>query len=255
MLPLCETFGPTIQGEGKRMGNVSYFIRFAGCNFRCSGFGCEYETPEGETRHGCDSWYSVDPAFKKDWNYIDTYMDIVNRLENDMQDHKTRENYTKPDIVITGGEPLIHWKNDEFQKLLLYFVTRDYNVTIETNASLDIVFDKPYQRKILFSMSVKLAVSGEPEHKRINIDSITNIIENSPESYFKFVVGAEENLEEITGILEEVTAYTDVYLMPLGETRTEIDLTRKMVAEQALKYGFKYSPRIHIDIWNDDRAV
>ena len=172
-----------------------------------------------------------------------------------MQDHKTRENYTKPDIVITGGEPLIHWKNDEFQKLLLYFVTRDYNVTIETNASLDIVFDKPYQRKILFSMSVKLAVSGEPEHKRINIDSITNIIENSPESYFKFVVGAEENLEEITGILEEVTAYTDVYLMPLGETRTEIDLTRKMVAEQALKYGFKYSPRIHIDIWNDDRAV
>lgn len=255
MLPLMETFGPTIQGEGKRMGNVSYFIRFGGCNFRCSGFECEYKTPQGETKFGCDSWYSVDPAFKKEWDYIDSYTQIVNRLESDIKRHTAEGNYTKPDIVITGGEPTMHWKNDEFQKLLQYFITRDYDVTIETNASLDIEFTKQYQREITFSMSVKLAVSGESEHRRINIDGITNIIENAPKSYFKFVVGDESAMGEILPILEEVAAYADVYLMPLGETKLELDSTRKMVAELALKYGFKYSPRIHIDIWDDERAV
>ena len=33
MLAIMEMFGPTIQGEGARAGNISFFIRFGGCNF------------------------------------------------------------------------------------------------------------------------------------------------------------------------------------------------------------------------------
>ena len=142
-----------------------------------------------------------------------------------MQSNYHPENYTKPDIVITGGEPTIYWKDEEFQKLLAYFITRDYKVTIETNSSIDIDFIKSYQRKIIFSMSVKLSVSGEPEHKRINIDNISNIIENAKDSYFKFVISKEtyeQDMKEIKNILKEVAAYTDVYLMPLGENSEQI---------------------------------
>jgi organic radical activating enzyme len=67
MLEVNEIFGPTIQGEGKRMGNISYFIRFGGCNFNCKGFGCEYTDPKGNNKVGCDSWYAVDQSFKKNW--------------------------------------------------------------------------------------------------------------------------------------------------------------------------------------------
>ena len=47
MLEVNEIFGPTIQGEGKLVGNLSIFIRFGKCNFKCVGFNVEYETPSG----------------------------------------------------------------------------------------------------------------------------------------------------------------------------------------------------------------
>jgi 7-carboxy-7-deazaguanine synthase len=33
---VAEVFGPTIQGEGRRIGTPCYFIRFGGCDYRCS---------------------------------------------------------------------------------------------------------------------------------------------------------------------------------------------------------------------------
>lgn len=45
--PVIEIFGPTIQGEGHLAGAPTYFVRFGGCDYRCSW---------------CDSMYAVDPA-------------------------------------------------------------------------------------------------------------------------------------------------------------------------------------------------
>ena len=47
MLEINEIFGPTIQGEGKKIGTPSIFIRFGKCNMSCQGFQVEYETPSG----------------------------------------------------------------------------------------------------------------------------------------------------------------------------------------------------------------
>jgi 7-carboxy-7-deazaguanine synthase len=46
-LPVIEIFGPTIQGEGPDAGVPAYFVRFGGCDYRCSW---------------CDSMHAVDPA-------------------------------------------------------------------------------------------------------------------------------------------------------------------------------------------------
>src|SRR4051794_6252753 len=45
--PVIEIFGPTIQGEGALAGAPTMFVRFGGCDYRCSW---------------CDSMYAVDPA-------------------------------------------------------------------------------------------------------------------------------------------------------------------------------------------------
>lgn len=45
--PVIEIFGPTIQGEGAEAGLPTHFVRFGGCDFRCSW---------------CDTMYAVDPA-------------------------------------------------------------------------------------------------------------------------------------------------------------------------------------------------
>jgi len=52
------------KGRVKYIGTPSYFLRFGGCNLKCSGFGCEYEAGE-EKRLSCDTYFAVDNHFKK----------------------------------------------------------------------------------------------------------------------------------------------------------------------------------------------
>jgi 7-carboxy-7-deazaguanine synthase len=47
VVPVIEIFGPTIQGEGPESGRPAYFVRFGGCDYRCSW---------------CDTMYAVDPV-------------------------------------------------------------------------------------------------------------------------------------------------------------------------------------------------
>lgn len=249
MIPIMECFS-SIQGEGRRAGNVSVFLRLGGCNFNCSGFGVEYKTPDGETKYGCDSWYSVDKAFKHTWDLLD-YKDAIALINSRL----VPNHYKKADIVITGGEPTIHWKDKDFQKILRYYSSRGHHITIETNASIDIDITEQYQRDIAFSMSVKLAVSGEKEHKRINIDNISNIASKTKESYLKFVVKDQSDIDEILELIQNIPDLVDIYLMPLGETRAALDKTRDFVMTSAHTHGFMYSDRLHIIAWDNKHGV
>lgn len=249
MLEVNEIFGPTIQGEGKLIGTPSIFIRFGKCNMRCEGFNVEYETPSGIKKCSCDSFYAVDPAFKELWHTM-SCEDIIKKVE------ELKPNYNV-DIVITGGEPLLYWRNQEFQELLKYYVENEYKVTIETNASLDVEIKEQYQKKILFSMSVKLSNSLEPLKKRVNIETLTKILKNTKDSYLKFVIDKEfkkKANEEINEILSQIPR-TEVYLMPMGDTANEITQNSESVIDMAIENGFKYCDRLHIRVWDNKRGV
>ncbi len=43
----------------------------------------------------------------------------------------------------------------------------------------------------------------------------------------------------------------DVLLMPEGQTRDQLEATRETVADLALEFGYRYTPRLHVDLWND----
>ena len=254
MLEINEIFGPTIQGEGKFAGNISMFIRFGKCNFKCPGFGVEYITPSGTKKCSCDSFHAVDTEFRESWMRFDNASEIIKIVANLI----SVANLTnKPDIVITGGEPLLQWNEPEFQKLLRFFVESDFRVTIETNASLDIELLEPYQKKLIFSASVKLSNSGESARKRINQKSLQNIANANRESYLKFVVDqnsldvSESEIDEICKIVPNM----DIYLMPKGDNATELDKNAIATVELALKKGYKYTDRLHIRIWGNKRGV
>ena len=254
MLEVNEIFGPTIQGEGKLIGTPSIFIRFGKCNFKCVGFNVEYETPSGIKKCACDSYYAVDMEFKDSWKKYKSHADIVDEVENLLSSF---EYDFKIDIVITGGEPLLYWNNDEFQKLLEYYINRNHKVTIETNGSLNIDFTKEYQNKILFSMSVKLSNSLEPLKKRVNKLTLTKILTNTKESYLKFVIGDDfltNAIVEIKEIIKDIQS-CEIFLMPLGDTAENIDRNSLNVVNLAIKYGFKYSDRLHIRLWDNKRGV
>ena len=82
--PIIEIFGPTIQGEGPDRGRPAYFVRFGGCDFRCSW---------------CDSIYAVDPEqVRRDARHLESE-EILAEL---------RQLPTGPDLVVlSGGNPAL----------------------------------------------------------------------------------------------------------------------------------------------------
>ena len=43
----------------------------------------------------------------------------------------------------------------------------------------------------------------------------------------------------------------DIYLMPVGATAEGQTKTGRQVAEICLKYGYKFSPRLHVDLFGN----
>ncbi|MEN8717581.1 MAG: 7-carboxy-7-deazaguanine synthase QueE [Sulfurovum sp.] len=182
------------------------------------------------------------------------YDDIVSEV--DKLSSYYVNNY-KIDIVITGGEPLLYWNKEEFQKLLKHYISAGHKVTIETNASLNLNIDEEYQKQIIFSMSVKLSNSLEPLKKRINYETLNKVLTNTKESYLKFVIGKdflEDANKEIKEILKNIPK-SDVYLMPMGDTAVAINKNSEDVIKMAIQNGYLYCDRLHIRVWDNKRGV
>jgi len=74
----------------------------------------------------------------------------------------------------------------------------------------------------------------------------------------KFVLTGRDDLPEIENLIADLRAETeteiadtDVLLMPEGQTREQLAETRQEVAEVAVESGYRYTPRLHVDLWND----
>jgi len=233
-LPINELF-QSLQGEGRLAGVPSVFVRTSGCNLRC---------------WFCDSYHtSWEPTH--DWFAVD---DVLAAIAEYDADH----------VVLTGGEPLVH---DSSEALLERLADRGYHTTVETNGT--VVPDAPID---LASVSPKLASStptadrdpagdGEwadrHEERRLDVPALADLVETY-DTQLKFVVTGREDMAEIEGLVERLrdTASVrvrddDVLLMPEGQTRDQLEATRETVAEFALEYGYRYTPRLHVDLWND----
>jgi 7-carboxy-7-deazaguanine synthase len=83
-LPVVEIFGPTIQGEGADAGVPAYFVRFGGCDYRCTW---------------CDSMHAVDPAEVRANAERLTADQVVKRLGELPSGPKL--------VVLSGGNPAL----------------------------------------------------------------------------------------------------------------------------------------------------
>jgi 7-carboxy-7-deazaguanine synthase len=237
-LPINETFH-SLQGEGRLAGTPSWFVRTSGCNLRC--WFCDSYHTSWEPTHG---WMDVDA--------------IVDEVRETDVEH----------VVVTGGEPMIH---DAVESLLDRLGREGYHVTVETNGTIhrDTHVD-------LASISPKLASStptsdrppaggdasvGEwtdrHDEVRLDLSALASLVESYP-FQLKFVVTCRSDVEEATGLVERLQGVTstrvrdtDVLLMPEGTTRERLAETRETTAELAMEYGYRYTPRLHVDLWND----
>ena len=252
MFYLTEQFF-SIQGEGKYAGIPSYFLRTGGCNLSCAGFGASYNI-NGVPQMGCDTYFAVDSHFNSSWNKVEEASLLIANLDKEFK----KIGYL-PQMVITGGEPLLYHKDEVFYAVVTWLVEKGVRVTFETNGTVEIDFEVyPIYRKTIFALSIKLANSGEPFAKRIKPMAIINIVNNSLDSFFKFTI--DKKLTETTAF-EEISEITstfdtpDIYCMPVGESRSNIWHNDRAVFEFCMKYGFNYSDRLHIRVFDTTQGV
>lgn len=268
----------SLQGEGKYVGVPSVFLRTFGCNFTCSGFGMPkgQQSTEKESiainvdqyksyndlplvHTGCDSYASWDPRFK----HLSPLMDTDTIVESIME-MLPENKWNNEHLIITGGEPLLGWQRS-YEDLLTHEKMKGLkSLTFETNGTQKLTEDfkkflYTYSRlhkgnvEIIFSVSAKLSPSGEKWEDAIQPE-IVKEYDWFGEVYFKFVVDKETDMHEIDRAIEAYRGAgikNEVYLMPVGGTDQMYFNNFKPVAEMAMKRGWRYSPRLQVDIWRN----
>jgi 7-carboxy-7-deazaguanine synthase len=218
----------SIQGEGASAGLPSTFVRLSVCNLRCSW---------------CDTRYTWD------WERYDPQVEII---ALDAHDVARRVRAMRPrNVVITGGEPLLQQR--ALQPLLQDLKRSKYRLEVETNGT--VLPDEPMAKLVdQWNVSPKLANSDNPADKR-EVPAALGWFAGQSNAYFKFVVAAEDDLAEVGVLVERYHVPRErVLLMPEGTTAGALGARSPWLVEQCVQRGYRFTTRLHVWLWGDERG-
>ncbi len=217
----------SLQGEGSLVGVPSVFIRTSGCNLRC---------------RWCDTPYTSWNPEGTDWS--------LDEILAEVKKHRAKH------TVVTGGEPMIA---PEIVPLTERLRQLGLHITVETAGTVfhPVACD-------LMSISPKLSNStpvhdprwaAQHDRLRRNVGTLSQLIA-SYDYQLKFVVESPRDLEEILPLVSELRAERSrVILMPEGTDASTLRERAVWLAELSKREGFRFSPRLHIDLYGNRRGV
>lgn len=169
----------SINGEGWRAGETALFIRFRGCNLRCSY---------------CDTMWAneADCPFEEESPRALADYALQTGIRN---------------VTLTGGEPLLQKDIKELIRLLL---EEGLRVEIETNGAVSI--EGFEGARPVFTMDYKLPSSGYESRMLLK-----NMERLRKEDTVKFVSGSRQDLERALEIIRayDLTGRCHVYFSPV----------------------------------------
>lgn len=207
----------SINGEGRKAGQLAIFVRFQKCNLNCSY---------------CDTRW----ANSEDSPYISMSTDEIYKriLESGITN-----------VTLTGGEPLL--QNNIVELLEKLSENQDLKVEIETNGSVNLEKFSKLTNPPSFTMDYKLPSSLMEE--RMNLENFKYLTEKDT---VKFVSGSIEDLEKARYIIEKYSLIgkCGVYISPVFD---KIELSE--IVEFMKKYklnGVNFQLQIHKVIWDPE---
>jgi organic radical activating enzyme len=218
----------SLQGEGVTMGTPSVFLRLALCNLACSW---------------CDTKYTWD------WEQYERGKEVVSlevrRVEEGIVKYSCRH------LVITGGEPLL--QQLDLVLLAASLKDRGFYLEVETNGTIgpepELIRDIDQ-----WNVSPKLHNSGNSKELR-ELPQMMETYRGLLNAYFKFVVAAPEDVEEVRSLVKRYSLPKErVILMPEGQTPEAVQNRSRWVTQACIEEGFRFSTRLHILLWGDERG-
>ena len=226
---LAEIFN-SIQGEGELCGVPSVFIRYSGCNLRC---------------RWCDTPYTSWSPEGRAWSLDEILAHIT--------DSSIRH------AVVTGGEPFIFNNLGRLTETLSKY---GFHVTVETAGTIFVAIHCD-----LLSLSPKLSNStpdsesdrnaAAHDARRINFNALRAFV-SGYEYQLKFVIESPEDVDETENLLEKLELNIPpqkVLMMPQARTREEIDSRSEWLEPICVEKGFRFCPRLHIELFGDKRGT
>ena len=216
MFKIVEKF-LSIDGEGPSSGELATFIRFQGCNLRCSW---------------CDTTYSWD---KESTSEVLTTEEIYNYI---------KENGVT-NVTLTGGEPLVQDNIDE----LLERLNSDDSliIHIETNGSVDI---EPFKKRHKVSNISYIVDFKLPSSNMTNKMNLNNLKVVGKNDVYKFVVGSDKDLQIAYELISkyELTSKCLVYLSPVSGNINMEEIVEFMKDKKLNKV--RLQAQLHKIIWD-----
>lgn len=153
----------SIEGEGKRTGEMAVFVRLTGCNLKC---------------RWCDTKYAL--------SMLDT-QETISQEELLKRIHS----YPWKKVTFTGGEPLLH----PLQLILEQLGKEGYECNIETNGAVPLPARRP--KGTFYTMDYKCTGSGMKN--RMNRDNFKKL---TADDVLKFVVMSRQDLDDMKAIVQ-----------------------------------------------------
>lgn len=216
MFKVVEKF-VSINGEGKLAGQLAVFIRFAGCNLKCS--------------------------------YCDTSWANQENVKFELMDSRDIYEYIKKteikNITLTGGEPLMQ---EGILELLELLTSDNLRIEIETNGSIDL---KPFielSNPVSFTMDYKLPTSNM--ESKMCLDNFNYI---NKKDTVKFVIGSIDDLNKAKEVIDryELIGRTSIYLSPVFG-KIELDTIVDFMKNNKLN-DVNLQIQMHKIIWDKDK--
>jgi len=218
----------SLQGEGPTAGTPTVFLRLALCNLSCTW---------------CDTKYTWD------WHNLDYTKEVMPISPEEVESRVLA--YGCPHLVITGGEPLL--QQGDLAPLVTSLNRGDVFCEVETNGTIE-----PSQDMARFvdqwNVSPKLENSGN-HPDRAERPQALGAFAQLPNAYFKFVVSQPPDIEEVRRLQEKYGLPSHrILLMPEGTTAEKVQDNGRWVAQACTREGYRFSTRLHILLWGDQRG-